>query len=72
MENTKTNISTQIVSNPHRGGLPCVAIFGVDTHEAVDSYTADEMNELINIMEKAIADLRAAQILDANLPTLFD
>jgi hypothetical protein len=72
MESTKTNIKTQIVNNPHRGGSPCVAIFGVDTHEAVDSYTADEMNELINIMEKAIADLRAAQILDANLPTLFD
>ena len=70
MQNTKIN--TQIVANPHKGNSLCVAISGVDTPELVDSYTLSEMMDLVDQMDQAIAELRAAQILNPDSPTLFD
>jgi len=72
MEHTMTNIKTQIVNNPHKGNSLCVSVFGVDTTEPVDSYTLNELRVLIDRMQDAYAELRAAQILNSDPRTLYD
>ena len=74
MESIRSQIRTQIVTNPHKGNSLCVSVFGVDTPELVESYSLPEMMDLIDRMQDALAELRAAQILRSSLvePTLFD
>ena len=64
---------TQIVRNPHKGNKPCVAVFGVDTLEMVDSYTPLEMENLIMRLTDALDDLRVRLRMEADSgqPSLF-
>jgi len=64
---------TQIVRNPHKGNTPCVAVFGVDTLEMVDSYTPLEMENLIMRLTDALDDLRVRVRMEADSgqPSLF-
>lgn len=72
MENTITNIKTQIVTNPHKAHSLCVSVLGVDTTEVVDSYSLPELRMLIERMQDIYAELRAAQILQNDPNTLYD
>jgi len=64
---------TQIVRNPHKGNTPCVAVFGVDTLEMVDSYTPLEMETIIMKLTDALDDLRVRVRVEADSgqPSLF-
>jgi hypothetical protein len=68
-----THFKTQIVRNPHKGNTPCMAVFGVDTIEMVDSYSLAELENLIFKLNDALDDLRIRTHRDAesNQPTLF-
>lgn len=70
MNNT---VKTQIVRNPHKSNVPCMAIFGVDTIEAVDSYTVAELENLIFKLTDALDDLRVRVRIekDSQQPSLF-
>ena len=64
---------TQIVRNPHKGNTPCMAVFGVDTIEMVESYTAVELENLIMRLTDALDDLRVRIRVenDSQQPSLF-
>jgi len=64
---------TQIVRNPHEGNTPCMAVFGVDTIEMVESYTAVELENLIMRLTDALDDLRVRIRVenDSQQPSLF-
>ena len=66
-------MKTQIVRNPHKSNLPCMAIFGVDTIEIVDSYTVAELENLIFKLTDALDDLRVRVRMekDSQQPSLF-
>ena len=66
-------MKTQIVRNPHKGNLPCMAVFGVDTIEMVDSYTVAELENLIFKLTDALDDLRVRVRLEreSGQPSLF-
>ena len=66
-------LKTQIIRNPHKGNLPCMAIFGVDTTEAVDSYTVAELENLVFKLTDALDDLRVRVRVekDSQQPSLF-
>jgi len=60
---------TEIVLDNHHKQVPCVAVFGVDTAESVDSYTAAELEEIIALLQAAVIDCRAVE--SASSPTLW-
>ncbi len=64
-ENARTEI---VIDNPHKQ-VPCVAVFGVDTAESVDSYTAAELEDIIALLQAAVIDCRAVE--SASSPTLW-
>lgn len=67
------HFKTQIVRNPHKSNLPCMAIFGVDTIEIVESYTVSELENLIFKLTDALDDLRVRVRVekDSQQPSLF-
>ena len=64
------NARTEIVLDNHHKQVPCVAVFGVDTAESVDSYTAAELEEIIVLLQKAVIDVRA--IWAETAPTFWE
>jgi len=54
----------------HHKQVPCIAVFGVDTAESVDSYTAAELEEIIAMLQKSIRDVRA--IWAETAPTFWE
>lgn len=64
------NARTEIVMDNHHKQVPCVAVFGVDTAESVDSYTAAELEEIIALLQAAVIGVRAAEA--ASSPTLWE
>lgn len=64
------NARTEIVMDNHHKQVPCVAVFGVDTAESVDSYTAAELEEIIALLQAAVISVRAAEA--AASPTLWE
>lgn len=64
------NARTEIVMDNHHKQVPCVAVFGVDTAESVDSYTAAELEEIIALLQAAVIGVRAAEA--AASPTLWE
>ena len=64
------NARTEIVLDNHHKQVPCVAVFGVDTAESVDSYTAAELEEIIALLQAAVIGVRAAEA--ASSPTLWE
>lgn len=63
------NARTEIVLDNHHKQVPCVAVFGVDTAESVDSYTAAELEEIIALLQTAVIGVRAIEYV--NHPTLW-
>ena len=63
------NARTEIVLDNHHKQVPCVAVFGVDTAESVDSYTAAELEEIIALLQAAVIGVRAVEA--ASSPTLW-
>ena len=64
------NARTEIVLDNHHKQVPCVAVFGVDTAESVDSYTAAELEEIIALLQAAVIGVRAVEA--AASPTLWE
>ena len=64
------NARTEIELDNHHKQVPCVAVFGVDTAESVDSYTAAELEEIIALLQAAVIGVRAAEA--ASSPTLWE
>lgn len=64
------NARTEIVMDNHHKQVPCVAVFGVDTAESVDSYTAAELEEIIAMLQKSVTDVRA--IWAETAPTFWE
>lgn len=64
------NARTEIVVDNHHKQVPCVAVFGVDTAESVDSYTAAELEEIIALLQAAVIGVRAVEA--AASPTLWE
>ena len=64
------NARTEIVMDNHHKQVPCIAVFGVDTAESVDSYTAAELEEIIAMLQKSVIDVRA--IWAETAPTFWE
>lgn len=64
------NARTEIVVDNHHKQVPCVAVFGVDTAESVDSYTAAELEVIIALLQAAVIGVRAVEA--AASPTLWE
>lgn len=68
------NMDLFITINPHRPDEPSLHIKGVDTVEAVDTYSIDEVEDLIERLHLVLGEMLHKQnIMELNkAPTLWD
>jgi len=69
-----SNIELTITVNPHYPNEPALHIRGVDTVEQVDTYTTDEVEELIDRLTTVVGEMCHKQrMMELNkAPTLWD
>ena len=68
------NMDMFITTNPHHPDEPTLSIKGVDTPEQVDTYTVDEVEDLIDRLHLVLGEmLHKQRIMELNkAPTLWD
>jgi hypothetical protein len=68
------NMDFFITTNPHRPDEPSLHIKGVDTAEQVDTYSVDEVEDLIERLHLVLGEmLHKQRIMELNkTPTLWD
>ena len=70
----KTDMDLFITINPHRPDEPALHIKGVDTTEQVDTYSIDEVEDLIDRLHLMLGEMYHKQKMMelSKAPTLFD
>lgn len=69
-----TDMDLFISINPHHPDEPSLVIKGVDTHEQVDTYNVDEVEDLIDRLQLVLGEmLHKQRIMELNkAPSLWD
>jgi len=64
----------EITTNPHVGGEHSLAIRGLDTHEQVDTYSVEEVEEIIGRLSFLVSEMKHAKktLEMSREPTLWD
>ena len=68
------NMELFITTNPHSPDQPSLSVKGVDTVEQVDTYTIEQVEDLIDRLHLVLGEmLHKQQIMELNkAPTLWD